>query len=72
MEIDFDIEKIIEFVKSRPYLFNSGEFISSNRLLSYCTFMIKDVFEYLSAKLNDGTHAIFVRKEHLLIKKYEK
>jgi hypothetical protein len=71
MDIDFDIKKINEFVETRSYLFNSGEYISSNRLLSYCTFMIKDIYEYLSAKLNDGTLAIFVRKAPLLLKKYE-
>lgn len=71
MEIDFDLLKIMDFVKERPYLFNSGEFITKNRLLSYCTFMIKDIYEYISAKLSDGNHAIYVRKAPLLKKRYE-
>jgi hypothetical protein len=71
MNIDFDIKKINEFVQNRPFLFNSAEYISSNRLLSYCTFMIKDIYEYLSSKLNDGSLAIFVRKAPIQIKKYE-
>ena len=32
---------------------------------------IKDIYEYLSSKLNDGSLAIFVRKAPIQIKKYE-
>ena len=71
LNIDFDLPKIVEFVAKRPYLFNSGEFISANRLLSYCTFLIKDIYEYINAKLTDGTQAIIVRKAPLMKKRYE-
>ncbi len=71
MNIDFDLKKIVEFVSIRPFVFNSGEFISNNRLLSYCTFLIKDIFDYLNMKLFDGTYAYFVRKASILLKKYE-
>jgi len=71
MNIDFDLKTIVEFVSIRPFVFNSGEFISNNRLLSYCTFLIKDIFDYLNLKLFDGTYAYCVRRAPVLIDKYE-
>jgi hypothetical protein len=52
-------------------LFSSGDYLSSNRLFSYCTFIIKDIYEYITAYLSDGTNAIVVRRAPVLLKKYE-
>ena len=71
LNIDFDLNTIVEFVSIRPFVFNSGEFISTNRLLSYCTFLIKDIFDYLNVKLFDGSYAYFVRRATILVNRYE-
>ena len=53
--------KIIEFANKRPYILVSSEYLQINRVLSYITFSSKEIFEYLSIKLPDGTYAHSVR-----------
>lgn len=51
----------MDFVVKKPHILQSNEFISINRSISYVTFSIKEIYEYLSIKLPDGTYAAVVR-----------
>lgn len=61
--------KIIEYVNKRPYILSSNEYLQINRMLSYITFCSKEIFEYLSMKLPDGTYANTVRSAFAQVNK---
>ncbi len=61
--------KIIEYVNQKPYILLSNEYLAINRMLSYITFCSKEIFEYLSIKLPDGTYANTVRSAFAQVNK---
>lgn len=61
--------KIIEYVSKRPHILNSNDYLPVNRMLSYVTFCSKEIFEYLSTKLPDGTYANTVRSAFAQVNK---
>jgi len=61
--------RLIEYVNKRPYIINSSEYLTTNRMLSYITFCSKEIFEYLSTKLPDGVYANTVRSAFTQVNK---
>jgi hypothetical protein len=70
MNFDLNLEKLLDFVNKHHHILVSNELLSLNRSVSYITFSNKEIFEYLSAKFNDGNYAYYNRRANGLIKKY--
>jgi len=48
--------------QSNPKILNSSDFLKLNRSVSYMTFIVKELFDYCTAKTSDGV-PIFKLKE---------
>lgn len=70
LNFDFNLENLLEFVNKHHHILVSNELLSLNRSVSYVTFSNKEIFEFLSAKLNDGNYAYNCKRANGLIKKY--
>lgn len=55
-------EQITELIKERPKILSSADLLKINRSMSYMTFILKEIYEYITAKLSDGT-ALFSLRE---------
>ena len=61
---------MIDFATKHNHILVSNELLSLNRSISYVTFTTKEIFEFLSTKLNDGNYAYYIRRANVLLKKY--
>jgi len=64
------LERVINFVNNHHHILVSNELLSLNRSISYVTFATKEIYEFLSSKLNDGKFAYYSRRAHIIVKKY--
>lgn len=46
--------KLISIQQKNPKILNSSDFLKLNRSVSYMTFIIKELFDYITAKTSDG------------------
>lgn len=53
---------LIDIQQRNPRILNSSDFLKLNRSVSYMTFIIKELFDYCTAKTTDGI-PIFKLKE---------
>ncbi len=65
-----DVEKISSFITQNHHVLVSSELLSFNRSMSYISFSVKDVHEYITAKLTDGKMAFYHRRANYLVNKY--
>ena len=70
LNFEMNIEKLVDFATKHHHIMVSNELLSLNRSISYVTFSTKEIYEFLSAKLNDGNYAYFNRRASALLKKY--
>lgn len=59
MIVDFKItdelyEKLTEMLRKHPKILNSTDFLKINRSISYMTFIVKELCDFITAKTNDG------------------
>lgn len=54
--------KIKVFIKENPSCLNSMNLIKINKGISYITFFLKDLYEFLQLKSEDGTLLILIRE----------
>lgn len=54
--------KIKDFIQSHPTCLNSVNLIKINKAMSYITFTLKDLYDYLQMKTEDGTYIIWIRE----------
>lgn len=50
------IIKLEELIKSYPKIFTTADILKLNRSMSYLTFVLKDLKEYVLQKTDDGTY----------------
>jgi hypothetical protein len=57
--VDFDADRLCEIVylvKLYPKVLSSSEYIKVNRVVSYVTFILKEIYEYATAKTSDEVY----------------
>lgn len=57
----FQYEKLIKLLSDNPKLLNSSELLKLSRSVSYMTFILKDIFDFVNMKTPDGTLVYLVR-----------
>jgi hypothetical protein len=53
-----------ELVKDHPKILSSGDLLKLSRSVSYMTFILKEIYEYTTAKLGDETPIFGIRKSY--------
>jgi hypothetical protein len=56
------LDKIISLVKCCPKILSSSDCLKINRSVSYITFILREIYEYATAKTVDGVYVIQLRK----------
>ena len=64
------LSDLIKFVEANSYILSSKDLLDSNRSISYISFSLKEIYEYLTMKLSDGVFAFNVRNTNIMNKKY--
>ena len=57
----YQYERLVKILADYPKLLNSSELLKLSRSVSYMTFILKEVFDYLNLKASDGTHVYLIR-----------
>ena len=65
---DEQYNKLIQIYSYNPRVLNSSDFLKINRSVSYMTFIIKELFDYYTAKTTDGIPLYKLKK---IVKKME-
>ena len=52
---------IRELIKENPNLLSPTDLLKMNRCLSYMSFFLKEIYDFCSGKLSDGTPAYKIR-----------
>jgi hypothetical protein len=55
-------EKIKSFIEANPGCLNSINLIKINKGISYITFFLKDLYEFLQLKTEEGTPILWIRE----------
>jgi len=50
-----------ELIKENPNLLSPSDLLKMNRCLSYMSFFLKEIYDFYSGKLSDGTPAYKIR-----------
>ncbi len=50
-----------ELIKENPNLLSPSDLLKMNRCLSYMSFFLKEIYDFCSGKLSDGTPAYKIR-----------
>ncbi len=51
---DDQYDSLMDIFSEHPRILNSSDFLKINRSVSYMTFIIKELFDYYTAKTTDG------------------
>ncbi len=54
-------DSMCDLIKEHPNLLSPTDLLKMNRCLSYMSFFLKEIYDYSSAKLSDGTPAFKIR-----------
>lgn len=54
-------ESLLKLQQDNPKLLNSSDLLKMSRSVSYMTFILKEVFDYLNMKTSDGTFIYMIR-----------
>ena len=65
------IEKIVVLCENNPKIFNSSEIMKFNKAMSFMCFIIKETFEFIKQKTEDGKYLICLRKLNVLYLNYK-
>ena len=57
------IEAMIKIIEENQKLLVSSELLKLNKVVSYTTFILKEIYEYQTAKLPDGEYIYMIRDE---------
>jgi hypothetical protein len=63
------ISKIISIVEKTENVLNPTYILKSCKVIAYVTFIIKEIYEYLTVKAHDGTPILYLRKHRNNLKK---
>jgi len=61
--------QIISIVKDDPNIIDPGKMFKSNKILSYMTFTIKEIYDFLTKKTSDGVLILYLRKQNYNLNK---
>ena len=65
------VEKIVELCENNPKVFNSSEIMKYNKAMSFMCFIIKEIYDFIKQKAEDGTYLISLRKLNSLSVSYQ-
>ena len=65
------IEKIVVLCENNPKIFNSSEIMKFNKAMSFMCFIIKETYEFVKQKTQDGKFLISLRKLNALYLNYK-
>jgi len=65
------VEKIVSFCESNPKIFNSSEILKMNKAMSFLCFIIKEIYDFVKQKTEDGTLFMSLRKLNALSNSYQ-
>ena len=62
-------DAMCELIKENPNLLSPSDLLRMNRCLSYMSFFLREIYDFCSAKLSDGTPAFKIRliKSELIV-----
>lgn len=58
---DKNFEIIHDFIKNNPEVTKSTDLLRKNRTCSYMSFLVKEIYDYYSAKTSDGFYIYKLR-----------
>ena len=59
---DEQYNKMTALIQDNPKLLSSSDLMKINRCVSYLTFILKEINDFTTAKLSDGTPVYQIRK----------
>jgi hypothetical protein len=59
---DEKYHEMYEIVNSNPKVLSSQDLLKQNRCVSYMTFFLKEIYDYMSLKTNDGVPIYNLRR----------
>lgn len=65
------VEKIVTFCENNPKIFNSSEMLKMNKAMSFLCFIIKEIYDFVKQKTEDGIYFISLRKLNMLNINYQ-
>lgn len=57
------IESMIKLVEENPKLLVSSELLKLNKVVSYLSFILKEIYEYQTSKTPDGEYIYIIKEE---------
>ena len=71
MITDNNFNSIHSFIKESPEVIKSTDLLRKNRTCSYMSFLVKEIYDYYSAKAADGFYIYKLRNLYQLNRKFK-